>query len=599
MRLEYLLIVEATGMAGTMARHFSKRTTLPLQHLSDDLILFSNIPADVIDLPDRSGVIIGKIFHRNGRSERVTMLPAGEGELIHKTTGRHLIEEYWGSYIAAIPSPKGTHVLRDPSGGMPCYYVSEKHRTIFSSDVNILLDAARLRPVVDWEAVGRSLYFYQFPAEATALVGVSQMYGGEALLVGSTGVEKSQCWNPWDHINDKTTTGEALGEQLCRIVRTTLSAWAAAYPRSLISLSGGLDSSIVASCLAAACSDIACLTVVTPDPVGDERVYARAVSEAIGSKLIEILEQVELVDITNSVAERMPVPCGKAHERAYNEAIRKGVVQTCPDALFVGAGGDNVFYLTHSARPLVDRFRAEGWSIGILQTLNDICTITGASAWQVIRESFRLIRMRNASIRWLTVPDYLSPEFVKTRCAETAQHPWLNPPEGVPLGKIGHVTMLLRAMNHLEHRDKSLNIPMISPLLSQPIVEFCLGVPSWEACAGGKDRAVARRAFERHLPPAVIRRGAKGSPDGWVAQFIAVHGPNIAHRLLDGELVRHGILDRSAIEAILRPGVRLAPTDAPRLMALLDAEAWVRHWSSLEAFGSERTSESSVVKFDD
>lgn len=582
MRLEYLLIVEATGMGGTMARYFSERTSLHLQHLSDDLILFSNIPADVIDLPDRSGVIIGKIFHRNGGFEQVTTLPTGESELIHKTTGRRLIEEYWGSYIAAITSKKGTHVLRDPSGGIPCYYISQKHRTIFSSDVNILLKAAQVRPVVDWEAVGQSLHFYQFPTEATALVGVSQLYGGEALVVGPTGVEKSQYWNPWDHINDKSTTGEELGERLYRIVRTTLSAWAAAYPRALISLSGGLDSSIVASCLAAAHADIACLTVVTPDPVGDERVYARAVSEAIGSELIEILEEVDLVDITNSVAERMPVPCGKAHERAYNEAIQKGVAQTCPDAFFVGAGGDNVFYLTHSVRPLVDRFRAEGWSTGVLQTLNDICTITGASAWQIIRESLRLIRMRNASIRWLTVPDYLSPEFVTTRCAEPAQHPWLIPPEGIPLGKIGHVTMLLRAMNHLEHRDKSLNVPMISPLLSQPIVEFCLGVPSWEACAGGKDRAVARRAFERHLPSAVTRRGAKGSPDGWVAQFIAVHGQNIAHRLLDGELVRHGILDRSAIEAILRPGVRFAPTDAPRIMALLDTEAWVRHWSLVE-----------------
>ncbi|MDF0544991.1 asparagine synthase-related protein [Sphingobium sp. H39-3-25] len=574
-------------MAATMERYFSGRTALELQHASDNFILFSNIPADVINLPERNGVIIGKIFDRNGSPQQVGTIPVVEGELIQKTAGRRLINKYWGSYVAAIASKEGTYVLRDPSGGLPCYYIRQKRRTIFSSDVNILLNAAGFSPEVDWEAVGQSLYFNQFPAEATALVGVTQIRCGEALLLGDTGIEKSQYWDPWDHIHGASASGEELAKQLYHIVRNTISTWAAAYPRALISLSGGLDSSIVASCLAAAQANIACVTVVTPDPVGDERVYARAVSQAIGSELIEIFEQVDLTDYTKSVAENMPMPSGKAHERAYNEAIREGVTRSCPNAFFVGAGGDNVFYLTHSARPLVDRFQAEGWSTGILQTLNDICTITGASAWQVIRESFRLTRMRNTGIRWHAVPDYLSPEFVKTRCAKPPQHPWLTPPDDVPLGKIGHVTMLLRAMNHLEHRDKSLNVPMISPLLSQPIMEFCLRVPSWEACANGKDRAVARTAFERHLPPAVIRRGAKGSPDGWVAQFIATHRQSIAHRLLDGELVRHGILDRSATEAILRPGVRLSPTDAPRLMALLDTEAWVRHWSHVERTAGE------------
>src|SRR3546814_8386284 len=59
------------------------------------------------------------------------------------------------------------------------------------------------------------------------------------------------------------------------------------------------------------------------------------------------------------------------------------------DAFFVGAGGDNVFYLTHSARPIVDRYRTEGLSKGLIDTISDICTITGASIWRVLREAIR------------------------------------------------------------------------------------------------------------------------------------------------------------------------------------------------------------------
>src|SRR3546814_7682310 len=83
--------------------------------------------------------------------------------------------------------------------------------------------------------------------------------------------------------------------------------------------------------------------------------------------------------------------------------------------------------------------------------------------------------------------------------------------------------MLLRAFNHVEHRDKTMRVPMISSLLSQPIVEYCLGIPPWEACEGGVDRSVARRAFAQDLPIAVTARSGKGSPDGFVGHYIDTH----------------------------------------------------------------------------
>src|SRR3546814_13004633 len=79
---------------------------------------------------------------------------------------------------------------------------------------------------------------------------------------------------------------------------------------------------------------------------------------------------------------------------------RRAVDHCGADALFVGAGGDNVFYLTHSARPLVDRFNTEGWSRGTFTTLHDICSITGASVWQVVFEAVRLSRLQNSRADW-------------------------------------------------------------------------------------------------------------------------------------------------------------------------------------------------------
>src|SRR3546814_15374594 len=100
----------------------------------------------------------------------------------------------------------------------------------------------------------------------------------------------------------------------------------------------------------------------TADPTGDERTVARAVAEKIGAELLESHHLADAIELDRSVAEAVPFPCGKAHEQAYNNIVRRAVDHFGADALFVGAGGDNVFYLTHSARPLVDRFNTEGWS---------------------------------------------------------------------------------------------------------------------------------------------------------------------------------------------------------------------------------------------
>src|SRR3546814_6943404 len=83
-----------------------------------------------------------------------------------------------------------------------------------------------------------------------------------------------------------------------------------------------------------------------------------------------------------------------------------------------------------------------------------------------------------------------------------------------------------------------MRFPMISSLLSQPIVEYFLGIPPWEACEGGVDRSVARRAFAQDLPIAVTARSGKGSPDGFVGHYIDTHRTEIFERLMDGTLDR-------------------------------------------------------------
>src|SRR3546814_10817974 len=56
---------------------------------------------------------------------------------------------------------------------------------------------------------------------------------------------------------------------------------------------------------------------------------------------------------------------------------------------------------------------------------------------------------------------------------------------------------------YMEAQDRRFPFDPVHPLMSQPIIEACLSVPSWEACRGGSDRSFTRRAFTGDLPPTV------------------------------------------------------------------------------------------------
>src|SRR3546814_13279980 len=81
-----------------------------------------------------------------------------------------------------------------------------------------------------------------------------------------------------------------------------------------------------------------------------------------------------------------------AQLQSYDAVVIDTVASLGASAFMSGVGGDNVFHLTRSARPLVDRLLTVGPTLGALRTLRDICAITGARPLAVIREAARVRR---------------------------------------------------------------------------------------------------------------------------------------------------------------------------------------------------------------
>jgi asparagine synthase (glutamine-hydrolysing) len=523
-----------------------------------------------------SGCVLGTLFGNRGPAGAIARLEPADSDSIVKSGGAALLGRFWGGYVAAVSSGGCIRILRDPSAALQCYFSKGPGFLALSSDAGLLSECAA-GVELDWRAIAGHFYRSGVPAAETCLRGIRELLPGFALL--SADIESQQpCWSPWDHSASKFSGAEALEEGLAQTVRQCVTSWASVHGRLLVSVSGGLDSSIVAAALARCGADAACLTLYGEDPGGDERPFARALCDHLGLPLIERPYSMDDIDIDSALGAHLPRPSDRTHAQSYEKAHLEIARDLAAEAFVTGNGGDSLFNYSQSAAAVADRCLAEGIGRGALDSLRDVSKQTGCGLYRAAASALRIARgSRSYRVR----PDamFLHPDVIESLESRPIAHPWLEAPAGALPGKAAHIASILRVQQCLEP-GRARDLPAINPLMAQPVMEFCLAVPSWEWRSGGRDRSLARRAFRNDLPAAVLRRRVKGGPDGFAAAVLDRFRSAIGERLLFGNLVRERIVDRPSLESALagiRPG---AGEERARIFELLAAEAWIDSWRS-------------------
>ena len=126
-------------------------------------------------------------------------------------------------------------------------------------------------------------------------------------------------------------------------------------------------------------------------------------------------------------------------------------------------------------------------------------------------------------------------------------------------------------------------MPKIAPLLSQPLIEFGLGVPSWQWGEGGVNRALAREAFRENLPEIVLTRRSKGRILSMFLPAFEANRQRLSSFLLDGWLAGSGILDLDAIDALLAGRTQADTSAMLRILEFADIERWARSIAGSDA----------------
>ncbi len=523
--------------------------------------LFASPETPTLRLGD-GGVAIGHLFQPEGTRIVEPSRPA---------------DDCWGEYLLvqrADDEGGGIRITRDPSGGVACVYSVDDRPGFATSDISIATRLGLHEKRIDWDLIAHFLAFPYIKTARTGLTGIRELLPGCSLHMHGRRAWISQVWSPWDFVAAmrRHTRTEEAAAALRVAVETAVSAWARVDGQALVELSGGLDSSIVASCLRHASAPPHCVTLLPELPGADERLYAGAVADRTGT----VLHAEPLAVAASRFDAPVPAWCttpGIAPLQHAVDGIMAGVAaREGLDCLYSGGGGDTVFGFLGGAVPAVDAILAGKPRAG-LRAVVDLSGLHQCTYWTAAHATLQAL-MATRPQRQGAQTSLLDPSMLPEA---PDPHPWTQGPRDALPGDRERIEGLAGTQLFRDAVPRAVDRWLRLPLLSRPVVEACLTVPTWMWITGGRNRAVARLAFADALPPVVLHRRSKGTFSQYNAAVYARNREAMRRFLLEGELHARGFIDDQALmDYMARPSV---PRDGSymRVIDLCRAENWVRH----------------------
>jgi asparagine synthase (glutamine-hydrolysing) len=448
-------------------------------------------------------------------------------------------------------------------------------------------DGVRLgRPLtVNWPYLRAALCYPKLYVRETGIQEASQVTGGECISRERNDIKCTPYWNPF-RLGDPIGNAAQAVAELRRCTIDCVQAWTLERGSILHTLSGGLDSSIIASCLArmSAHPSVTALSLYSPGSNTDEREFARLAAERAGIPMMERERDINvrlesLRSVHRSVSPENYLFC-------LDRRLQMQVVRECgAQAVMTGWGGDQVFYQSQAVYGVAEYLRHHGFHAGLFGAAMDAARMDRASVWRVLRGAFReTLTGRRWDCRDETgqFKKLLRAEVIEsTRESDRFIHPWFRSIErGVPGAKIWHAFQLSQPLEYYNPLHDESDPELIAPLFSQPLIELALRIPVYLHTLRGWDRAIARRAFQEDVPAKIILRQAKGSQEDYVRGILMRQFKFARQVLLDGRLVKEGILDRRKLEEAMsaKPGGNQA--GASEIYDVLSMELWLDRQAS-------------------
>ncbi|MFA6535621.1 MAG: asparagine synthase-related protein [Candidatus Babeliales bacterium] len=535
----------------------------------------------VIPLHANQGLLVGKLFDREKCN--AVKFNADYAPLLIDNPQK-ISDLFWGRYVGVLynMTSKAITLIRDPQGLSTLFYVQNSDGIIFSTEIELLYKVLEIKPSIDLTYFAEHIINKNQSLPTTPFQGIKELLPGMGLCVTLDGkISQMLLWNISSLKSSFITDENAFEEELLATLKSCTKAWVGDASGVCVELSGGADSSGI----------MLLLQSLLPD---DKKLMAVNYIDSQTQSSNEIEHAQEVADVCNvslhfldwqnaSLFDKLPhswrpnKPSSLLLFYNHRKQLQELAWQNnCPE-IMNGQGGDHVFLAPPPINALADHWLDHGFN-GITTSIKGLSSVYRMPLMPLIYDNAKAVvnyyGKFHASQSSSTL--FLNKNFAKT----FKQHEFYikNTLNKFYPAKAIQIESLCQAVAFSERDQFAYNTIITHPLLSQPIVELALKIPTYQSFKDGYDRIFFRRAISRIKKTKSLWRMIKGQTTGTIVKQCAYHAQDIKDIILNGKLVSGGMIDKNWLNKEL---VQMRHGQAENLwpiIHILTGQLWLNQW---------------------
>ncbi len=215
----------------------SNKASQPM--ISDDeryLILFNGEIYNFIELRNN---LIDRGHKLRSKSDTEVILK------LFQVFGENMLEMINGMFAIVIfdKNKNSFFVCRDRLGIKPLYYYYDKKRLVLASEIKSILIHSKINPQINYTKLNEYLTFRYISGNETLFKNINEVEPAQKIVFHNSNVRKEIYWN----INSSLHIGHGKGTLLDSIINSSVDYQLISDVEVGTQLSGGLDSSLIAS----------------------------------------------------------------------------------------------------------------------------------------------------------------------------------------------------------------------------------------------------------------------------------------------------------------------------------------------------------------
>jgi len=545
--------------------------------------------------PDRRSAFMtnGEIYNFRQLRARLEsrgepFVSTGDTEVAHRWLDREGpggVEGLEGMFALAHWSEREGRLLlaRDRLGVKPLYYARMPGGLAFASQPKALLALEPISARLDPDALSDYLAYGYVPFDRCIFAGIHKVPPAHILQYEPDGgrVSLRRYWKlaRREVLDDAEVLRERIGQAVSSHLVSDVPVGAF--------LSGGLDSTTVASVASRELSGLSTFAVSYVDGDSSDILHARIASRSLGTRhREEILHMDGVAHALARCAEVYDEPVYDPRALAMLDLAR--MTRRTVKVVLSGDGGDEVFggYGWHETMLRYQSRRASWRSLdGALALLwrGVVGPLSSRPFAGRLAGSARLLARRFAD-RCFAVRGFFSgaeQRRVLGRAPEDAARLFrqFDRPDLPDVHRLLwldlHTYLPDNGLALVDRSTMAVGLEARVPLLDRGLVEYAFSLPPWRLLRPGTTKVAFREAVEPWIPASIHSRPKAGfSPPfkRWVG------GPGREHALAmleRGVLASDGVIDARAFRALVRGGAQRRHN---KLWLLLSLEAWYGKW---------------------